>query len=136
MQLTGEKPMTPSNETVARFVAVFEDGFTMPVTRLILGYGYQNQGGLSHTKLAEVYRVDTSSPISGPPIYAGYFSLEGGDVKVFSGGSMTMKISDKPTLNERLPQDLEALPKMKQTVLTQLALIMAGKVAHTMVAQQ
>ncbi len=76
--------MNPSNSTVFRFIATYGKGFDELVQRLILGYGYMNDGGLSHQDLVWLYLGSKRDYTN--KLYAGYFTVENGLLRIFSGG--------------------------------------------------
>jgi hypothetical protein len=116
-----------------RFVALYEHGFSFPVSHIILGAG---EGGCSHRVLAKVFRVDRMSFVGSKDIYAGNLSIVEDTIGVLSGGSMTMGIEVNPTLDAKLPKDFELLRGMKEAILAVAPLIKEHKLAHVMIAQQ
>lgn len=126
--------MIASNETVIRFIALYGRGFSFPVRHLILGHGYQNRGGHTHSVLAKIYEKDHPSQLG--KMYAGYLSLEDGELKVFDGGNETLKIPREEHLDKKLTSELNLLSGLKQAVIQLFPLITSNQVCHVLIAEQ
>lgn len=90
-----------SNSNAVRFVAYFAHGFDGPLTHLLLGYGFGNQGGRSHRSLMSEVGQDHLELAQCQTYYAGYLGLRG-DTVVISGGSMTLSITQNKQLDSRI----------------------------------
>jgi hypothetical protein len=124
--------MHPSNSTVFRFIATYGHGFDELVQRLILGYGYQDEGGLSHQDLLFLY-LGTKRDFT-DKLYAGYFAVEGSSLKIFSGGSQTLLIPRSEERNKKLIDDLNRRREMRRAVIHISTSITAGDVRHVLLA--
>ena len=126
----------PSNQTVIRFVALFDNGFEKRLTRIVLGHGYKEYGGLSHSYLSEIYELIDLETEDIKSLYAGYLCLENDTVKVFSGGSESMGISQHVDKNESVASSLKTLSGLAGAIAVVFPHIISGKIMHTMFFQQ
>jgi hypothetical protein len=124
--------MNPSNSTVFRFIATYGKGFDELVQRLILGYGYMNDGGLSHQDLVWLYLGSKRDYTN--KLYAGYFTVENGLLRIFSGGSQTLLIPRSQERDKRLMEDLSRQKKMNEAIVSLFPPITAGTISHVMLA--
>jgi hypothetical protein len=107
----GEQGMILSNSNTVRFITLYKRGFTLPFSQIILGHGYRGNGGRNHETLVERYNIITKDQ----HIYAGYLCVDGEKVKVFSGGSETLRIKDREDLNRNIEEQLNT-PRFKNYI--------------------
>jgi hypothetical protein len=128
--------MNPSNETMVRFIAFYERGPENPVTKLVLGYGFQDMGGTSHRQLIPLYmKVDLNSDEEVARLYAGYLYLNEGQVRV-AGGSGTLYIRPSSERDQVLSKELNTTlsKNVRGSVRELFALITANKLRNIMLA--
>jgi hypothetical protein len=124
----------PSNTTVVRFIAFYGHTRQMPVRHILLGFGYQRQGGHTHADLVDMYNAFGITKQG--EVYAGYLYVDKGRIWIFSGGSSTLDIEEDAALDDSLQEFLNNMPGMKSAILSLFPLITAGQIQHTMFFQQ
>lgn len=127
--------MEPSNSTVVRFVATYGRGFELPVRRLILGFGYGDEGGLNHKKLVEIYLGTKAVSLAKGMAYPGYLYVENDTIRVFAkGGSQTLDIEGSHEMRTKFMAEVEDIQVLKFAVVHLFPLITSGKIHHAMLA--
>ncbi len=129
--------MEPSNRDVVRFVASYGGGFHLPFRRLILGFGYGDLGGISHSGISRIYFGEKIIENAREKLYAGYLYVEESKVKVFEyGGSQTLRINGSPEKNEKFIMEINRSEQMKSAILHIFPLLVSEKIGHVMLANQ
>ncbi len=95
----------PSPETVIRFIAIYGHGLGFPFTQLILGYGFEEEG-IMHSSLKNIYTLDYEGPL-----YAGYFGLKNGMIRVAVAGSSTLVIPPSTERNKKVEDEVNGSPR-------------------------
>jgi hypothetical protein len=126
--------MNTDRVNVIRFVAYYENGFEMPISKLILGHGYMEQSGLSHETLLKKYLREVFNT-GKDKLYAGYLYVENDRVKIFSGGSKTLNILENSTKSNKVLEDLEVLWKIKTAAVHLYPLLVTDDISHVMLSK-
>jgi hypothetical protein len=122
--------MMPSNKTVIRFIAIYSNGFYLPVKQVILVYGFKIEGGATLAELASRYNAHTQKDF----LYAGYLFFNKGDIEVLSGGSESLGIVNNNTINKKFESEINTYPNLRSSVLELFPSIVTEKIRDVMIA--
>ncbi len=119
------------NHKAVRFLALYRRGKNEHLTHLILGHGYMEHGGLSHSDLVSEYGVTNDRA----DMYAGYLTMKNDCIKVLKGGSQTLFIDEDGRRNADVEKVIEST-KMGDIISKLFPHITRDLVSHVMLANQ
>jgi hypothetical protein len=120
--------MVFTKDNVVRFIALYEPGSPF-VERIVLGHGYQGEGGFDHQRLARLFWGDGFALHN---LYAGYLGIEYGVINVRQGGSGTLRIPADPVRSAELEKQLNTNEGVTRRVLSLFPLVVSNTVPYVL----